>query len=92
VVFVSSESALSYAGQIGDDGRFELRQGDRTGAPAGDYKVRIDIDETSLPKGPGKSARLPFPSRYRDEDTSRLAATVKADAEVENTFEFRLSN
>ncbi len=90
VVFVSSQTALSYAGPIGDDGGFELKQGDRVGAPAGDYKVRVEIDETSLPKSHGKSSNLPFPAKYRDEDTSKLTATVKA--EPENPFEFRLSN
>ncbi len=90
VVFVSSETALSYAGPIGDDGGFELKQGDRVGAPAGNYKVRIEIDETRLPKGRGKSANLPFPARYRDEDVSKLAVAVKADSE--NAFEFKLNN
>ena len=92
VVFVSSETALSYVGQIGDDGEFALKQGDRVGAPAGSYKVRIDIPETSLPKRSGKTPSLPFPPRYRDEDVSKLAATVKADSGTENTFEFKLSN
>ncbi len=90
VVFVSSATALSYMGRIGDDGGFELKQGDRVGAPAGDYKVRVEVDETSLPKSRGKSSNLPFPPRYRDEDTSKLTATVKA--EPENPFEFKLSN
>ena len=89
VVFVSSETALSYAGPIGDDGGFELKQGDRVGAPAGNYKVRIEIEETSLPKRRGKSSNLPFPARYLDEDVSKLAATVKADPE--NAFEFKLT-
>ena len=90
VIFVSSQTALSYAGPIGDDGKFEVKQGDRVGAPAGDYKVRVEIDETSLPKGSGKSPILPFPAKYRDEDVSKLAATVKTDSE--NVFEFKLTN
>jgi hypothetical protein len=89
VVFVSSETALSYVGPIGDDGGFELKQGDLVGAPAGNYKVRIEIDETSLPKRRGKSSNLPFPAKYRDEDASKLIATVKA--EPENAFEFKLA-
>ena len=89
VVFVSSETALSYVGPIGDDGGFELKQGDRVGAPAGNYKVRIEINESSFPKRPGKSSNLPFPAKYRDEDGSKLTATVKA--EPENAFEFKLS-
>jgi hypothetical protein len=90
VVFVSSETALSYMGPIGDDGGFELKQGDRVGAPAGNYKVRIEIDETSLPKSRGKSSNLPFSAKYRDEDASKLTATVKAD--TASPFEFNLAN
>jgi hypothetical protein len=90
VVFVSSETALSYMGQVGDDGGFELKQGDRVGAPAGSYKVRIEINETSLPKSRGKSSNLPFPAKYQDEDVSKLAATV--EAKPENSFEFKLTN
>ncbi len=90
VIFVSSVTASSYAGPIGNDGGFELKQGDRVGAPAGDYKVRVEIDKTSLPKGHGKSPILPFPPRYRDEDASKLTATVKTDPE--NVFEFKLTN
>jgi len=51
--------------------------------------VRIEIDETSLPKGHGKSSNLPFPAKYRNEDASKLTATVKA--EPENPFEFKLT-
>ncbi len=89
VVFVSSETALSYVGPIGDDGGFELKQGDRAGAPAGSYKVRVEIDETSLTKGSGKSPNLLFPAMYRDEDASKLTATVEAF--TENALEFKLS-
>ena len=60
VVFVSSETALSYAGQIGDDGEFELKQGDRVGAPAGNYKVRIEIVETSLAERPRQDVQFTF--------------------------------
>ena len=80
---------MSYVGPIGDDGGFELKQGDRVGAPAGNYKVRIEINESSLPKRPGKSSNLPFSAKYRDEDSSKLTATVKA--EPENPFEFKLT-
>ncbi len=90
VVFVSSATALSYMGVVGDDGGFELKQGDRVGAPAGDYKVRVEIDETTLPKGKGKAPSLPFPAKYRDEDVSKLEAKVNPDPE--NIFEFKLTN
>jgi hypothetical protein len=89
VIFVSSETALSYGGTLSSDGVFELKQGSRVGAPAGNYKVRIEVDETNLPKGRAKSHQLPFPSRYLDEDVSKLAATVSAGAD--NAFEFKLT-
>ncbi len=89
VVFVSSDTALSYAGSLGADGSFELKQGSRVGAPAGNYKVRIEIDETTLPKKGKIAANLPFPGKYLDEDASKLVATVKAEGE--NVFEFKLA-
>ncbi len=91
VVFVSSDTALSYAGSIGTDGSFELKQGSRVGAPAGRYKVRVEVDETTLPRKGKGAANLPFPARYLDEDASKLEATVKAGAEGENVFEFKLT-
>jgi hypothetical protein len=87
VIFVSSDTALSYAGTVQPDGSYELKQGDRAGAPQGSYKVRIEVDETSLPKG-RRSRRLPFPEKYLDEDVSTLAASVRSDAD--NHFEFKL--
>jgi hypothetical protein len=89
VVFVSSATALSYGGSIGSNGDFELKQGSRVGAPEGEYRVRIEIDETRLPKRRGNSPRLPFPAKFLDEDASRLAAKVQASGD--NTFEFKLT-
>jgi hypothetical protein len=88
VTLVSDETALSYTGAVGSDGGFVVKNGSREGAPAGNYKVRIEVEETSLPKGKkGKPARLPFPPRYADEDTSKLTASVKPG---DNSFEFKL--
>jgi hypothetical protein len=89
VIFVSDQTALSYGGTVTSDGGFELKQGSRVGAPAGNYKVRIEVDETTLPKGRSRSPHLPFPSRYLDEDVSKLAATVNAGGG--NAFEFKLT-
>ena len=91
VVFVSSDTALYYMGSIGADGSFELKQGSRVGAPAGNYKIRIEVDETTQSKKGKGLASLPFPSKYLDEDASKLVATVKAEAEGDNVFEFKLT-
>ena len=56
---------------------------------AAQEKLRIEINQSSFPKRPGKSSNLPFPAKYRDEDGSKLTATVKA--EPVNAFEFKLS-
>ena len=37
---------------------FELKQGSRVGAPAGNYLVRVEIEETSLPKTRGSLRKL----------------------------------
>ena len=89
VVFVSDETALSHGGAIGPDGSFELKQGLREGAPAGNYKIRVDVEESHVRQGKKKSSSLPFPAKYADEDASKLTAAVKASGE--NFFEFKLT-
>ena len=92
VVFVSSTTGISPNGRIGADGSFTLSSGVQgEGAPAGEYKVRIEPD-----LGPGTSAlkpkagaKPPFPSSFADEDSSGLKVTVKSG---DNTIEpFKLS-
>ncbi len=94
IMFVSKESGLTYGGTIGSDGTYTVKSGAREGAPAGNYKVRIEIDETSLPHakvGKGqRSVQLPFANKYTDEDTSELTASVKPD-DSSNNFEFKLA-
>jgi len=79
VVFVSeSEKSHSVAGTVGTDGTFTvMTDGVAAGAPAGDYKVRVEID----PDAPvmKKQAGLPFPAKYNKESSSGLTATVKAE-------------
>ena len=67
------------------DGTFALKD-EGTGLPAGDYKVSLQVAES---KGAPKRPTLPFPPRYLDEDTSDLAATVKAEGP--NDFDFKLT-
>jgi hypothetical protein len=87
VVFVSANGMSSFTGTLGPDGSYTLKTGDAEGAPAGDYKVRIEADTT------GKATRgstLPFAKKYLDEDGSELKATVKPEP---NTIPaFKLSN
>jgi hypothetical protein len=92
-MFVSPEKGLTFGGSIGPDGSFLVKTGAREGAPAANYQVRIEVEEASLPRAKSqptrRSARLPFPQKYADEDTSKLTATVKADES--NNFEFKLT-
>ncbi|MDR3634103.1 MAG: carboxypeptidase-like regulatory domain-containing protein [Isosphaeraceae bacterium] len=82
VYFVPKDGALTSEGKIGSDGTFALvTGGSGEGAPPGDYKVRVAPEDTSLLAGKkaAKGKALPFPSKYLDEDSSGLTATVKAD-------------
>jgi hypothetical protein len=67
------------------DGTFAFK-GDKSGLPAGDYKVRLEVVES---KGSLKNQVLPFPKQYSDEDASGLTASVKADGP--NDFDFKLT-
>jgi Carboxypeptidase regulatory-like domain len=67
------------------DGTFAFT-GQKTGLPAGDYKVRLEIASTAKAS---QKATLPFPSRYLDEDFSGLKAKVMADGP--NDFDFKLT-
>lgn len=83
VVFVGTKEPVTLEGPIGADGGFTLDSGSLgKGAPAGDYKVRVEVDLSKQPQSKGKPARnsgpLPFPANYTDEDKSGLLATVKA--------------
>jgi hypothetical protein len=80
IVFVSKDGMSSSTGKIGEDGTFTLTTGvSGEGAPAGEYKIRLEPDETKLkavPKGSRPGAALPFPGKYTDESTSELTATI----------------
>jgi hypothetical protein len=59
--------------QVAPDGTFSLvTGGSGEGAPAGDYKVRIEV-----PGANTKSKKSLFPFKYTDEDSSGLVATVQ---------------
>jgi hypothetical protein len=82
VVFVATKSTVSSLAKLENDGSFTLN-----GLPEGDYKVRLEVGESSH----AKKGSPPFPSKYLDEDGSDLAATVKSD-ETANTFELKLTS
>mgnify|MGYP001496413586 CR=1 FL=1 len=83
VVFVSDGGASpAVSGTIGRDGAYAvMTDGVVAGAPAGAYKVRVEIDPDAAPIGtsPRKRGGLPFPAKYARESTSGLTATVKAE-------------
>jgi hypothetical protein len=62
---------------INSDGTFSLVTGGAgEGAPAGEYKVRVDAPQLgAVPKG----KKPPFPIKYADEDSSGLVVTVRAE-------------
>ncbi len=94
IMFVSKESGLTFGGTIASDGTYIVKSDSREGAPEGNYKVRVEIDEISLPQAKGRkgqrSTQLPFASKYTDEDASQLTAAVKPDG-TSNNFEFKLT-
>jgi hypothetical protein len=74
VVFV--RGTINASGELGADGTFKLTTGGRgEGAPAGEYKVKVEPASSAI----GKGHKPPFPVRYEDEDSSELTATVKPE-------------
>jgi hypothetical protein len=66
------------AGKIGPDGFFSvITGGSGEGAPAGEYKVRVEAPPV---ESVGKAVKSPFPVRYNDEDSSGLEVVVRAEA------------
>jgi hypothetical protein len=94
VVFVATESTLTSAANLENDGTFVVK-GSKEGLPAGEYLVRIEVDESETGPSKAKSSRrkggpVPFPEKYLDEDASGLRVTVKPSP-TENNFEFKLT-
>ena len=80
VEFIPVKGGMPASGDVGADGSFSLKTGSgQEGAPAGDYKVRLE-PTTLAAKKAGKSLSFPFPAKYADEDANTgLTATVKAE-------------
>lgn len=89
VVFMNPERAMEFDGPIESDGSFSIKAAQGEGAPEGSYKVRIEPDTTKPADSSTRTARrkgqnLPYPTKYADETTSGLTATVNAG---DNTLE-----
>jgi len=91
IVFLSNAPPASASADIGSDGSFEFKGTSGAGLPEANYKVHLTLGPTSggVSVGRGAAAKLPFASKYLEEDTSGLTATVTTD-ESKNQFEFKL--
>ncbi|GAC1467195.1 MAG: hypothetical protein NVSMB9_08550 [Isosphaeraceae bacterium] len=83
VVFVPKDGLENSTATLGANGSFSLNTaGSGEGAPPGEYQVRIEPDESTLPKARGSAtqkAQLPFAGKYSDESSSELTATIKPE-------------
>jgi hypothetical protein len=67
---------LTPSGVIGSDGTFSVvTGGSGEGAPAGDYKLRIEAPQFQTAKG----KKPVVPIKYQDEDSSGLVVSVRAE-------------
>ena len=67
---------LTPSGEIGPDGTFSVvTGGSGVGAPAGEYKLRIEAP----PVRTSKKQKPLVPQKYTDEDSSNLIVTVRAE-------------
>jgi hypothetical protein len=71
---------LTPSGEIAPDGTFSVvTGGSGEGAPAGEYKVRVEAPQFA-PAATRSGKKPIFPARYRDEDSSGLVITVRAES------------
>ncbi|MHC5537676.1 hypothetical protein ACYOEI_05530 [Singulisphaera rosea] len=88
VTFVSGDpKAPRASGPIAGDGTFSLNtDGISPGAPAGTFKVRIELDPEGDARALQSKRGRPFPAKYLKESTSLLTATVEPKSSNEFTF------
>ena len=66
------------SGRIGPDGTFSIvTGGSGEGAPAGDYKIRVESPQYQATQ---KTKKPLYPFKYTDEDSSGIVITVKPEA------------
>ncbi len=71
---------LTPSGVISSDGTFSLvTGGSGDGAPAGDYKLRVESPRLQQAAATSRK-KPPFPGKYGDEDSSGLVVTVRAES------------
>jgi hypothetical protein len=87
IFFLAIEPPTSAAADIGSDGSFEFKGPPGEGLPAASYKVRIS---PAAPVGTKTAVKLPFASKYQEEEDSGLTAIVTADESKNQQFEFKL--
>jgi hypothetical protein len=76
----TGELPVTPSGVIGPDGTFALvTGGSGQGAPAGDYKIRVEAPEFQQ-VDPRSRKRPLIPPKYADEDSSGLVITVRAES------------
>jgi hypothetical protein len=88
VYFVpKGELTITPNAAIGADGTFSVvTGGSGEGAPAGEYKVRIEAAGVQV----GQKSKKPlFPFKYTDEDSSGLVVTVRPDSNQLEPFQLK---
>jgi len=93
IVFVAMKSTLTAPATIESDGTFTVKGRTGDGLPEGDYRIRIEFDDSKLAilKGVKRpNLPLPYAQKYADEDASYLKRTVTSD-EAKNNFEITLT-
>ncbi len=85
---VSFVGPVSVTAKVESDGSFTFKTPTVDGLPEGEYRVSVDWTAPSI-KGKQKAVTFPFAQMYRDEDSSKLKATVTTDAS-KNNFEWKL--
>ena len=84
VIFTGMKTTITNTFPLGSDGSFSKDA--KEGLPEGEYKVFLQSGDTAPAK---KRAKLPFASKFLDEDASGWTATVKPEGS--NEFEFKLT-
>jgi hypothetical protein len=93
IVFVATKSSLTSTSPLESDGTFTVKGRTGDGLPEGEYRIRIDFDDSKLPIARGvkrPNLPLPFAQKYADEDASYIKRTVMPD-EAKNNFEITLT-
>jgi hypothetical protein len=79
IYFVAKgDLTVTPSGRIGPDGTFSIvTGGSGEGAPAGDYKIRVESPQYQATQ---KAKKPLYPFKYTDEDSSGIVIKVKREA------------